>query len=74
MGNNLLQMSDCNQHCLLLVVRGLHQNQSCHHQKSNFSEVLVQETLHFVGQASLQIANLDISLCVRACGVCVCGF
>jgi hypothetical protein len=38
----------------LLAVRDLHENQS--------SEALVQETLHSVGQTSLQMANPDIAL------------
>jgi hypothetical protein len=32
--------------------------------KSDFMEALVQAILHCVAQASLQVANLDISLCV----------
>ena len=62
--NNFLQMSDRNQHCPLLTIRGLRQNRWCHCYKSDYTEALVQETLHCVAQVSLQMANLDISLCV----------
>jgi len=62
--NNLLQMSDCNQHCPLLTIRGLRQNPCFHCYKSDFPEALLQATLHCVGQASLQMANLGISLWV----------
>jgi len=46
MKNNLLQMSVCSEHCPLLAVRDLYQNQSCHHYMSDFLEALVQATLH----------------------------
>ena len=62
--NNFLQISDRNQHCPLLTIRGLRQNRCCHCYKSDFQEAAVQATLHCVVQASLQMANLDISLCV----------
>ena len=48
--------------CPLLAVRDLHQNQISYHQKSDFPEALVQATLHCVGQISLRMENLDISL------------
>ena len=57
-------MLDRNQHCPLLAVHDHHQNQICHHQKSDFPEALVQATLHCVEQTSLQMENLDISLCL----------
>ena len=61
--NSLLQMSDRNQRCPLLPLRDLHQNRSCHRQKSDFPETLVQKSLYNVGQASLQMPSLGISLC-----------
>ena len=64
MSNNLLQMSDRSQHSPLLAFRD-HQNQSRHRLKSDFPEGLVQATLHCVGQASLQMENMDTSLCKR---------
>jgi len=74
MNNNLHQMSDRSQYCPLFAVYDLHQNQRCHRLKSYFPESLVQTTLPFVGQASLQMENIDISLCVGfggdACVVC----
>jgi hypothetical protein len=38
MRNNLLQMSDRNQHCPLLAVCDLQQNQSCHRYQLDFPE------------------------------------
>ena len=66
MRNNFLDMSNRNKHCPLLAVRG-HQNQSCHRQTSDFPEALVQATLHCVGQTSLRMADLGISLFVWIC-------
>jgi len=51
MRNNLFQMSDRIQHCPLLAVRDLHQNQSCHRYKSDFPEALV-------GNSSLCVIGL----------------
>jgi len=63
MRNNSLDMSDRNQHCPLLAVRG-HQLSLL---KVRFSGGFVQTTLHCVGQASFQMADLDISLFVWIC-------
>ena len=64
MRNSFLGVSDRSQPCPLLAVRYLHQNRSCHRQKSDFPDAVVQTALHCVGQASLQTENLNISLCV----------
>jgi hypothetical protein len=46
------------------AVLDLHQNQNCYHQKSHFPEALVQATLDCVGHFSIQMGDLDISVCV----------
>jgi hypothetical protein len=59
MRNNLLQMSDNNQHYPLLAVGN--QIKSCPRYKLGFLEASVQQLILLcVGQASLQTANLDI--------------
>ena len=67
MRNDLLLMLDRSLHCPLLAVR-VSIIIRVEIAKSPILEALVQATLHYVGQAPLQMANLDISLCVSIWG------